>query len=519
MDRPMEKENMLIYKILPLFFLGFFSVSFFTEQKPASPERIEVSTKNPHLLATTSGKPVFLNNYTAWQLLRNGSREDIREFTGILKKNKYNVLSLMILDIDLTKPGQNYYGDQAFCLDHKGRPDPLKPVVTEDNNPTIVEAYDFWDHLDFVVETAEEMDMYICLHPAWGDWFSGKYSGEPDSMTIFTAENAYQYGYWLGSRYKKKYHIIWMLGGDRSAVYDWKTRGERSQVYDYRHLYPPMAEGLADGKNGVPAAFDGQADYINTLISYHPRKWAPNSSEWFHHEPWLTFNSIQDTPYDQFVSVPNDYNLQPVKPTWLYEGRYEKAITAWGIRYQAYQITLSGAFGHTYGAEEMWKFPANWRELVTLPGASQMKYLYHVAREIWTDKQYFQRTPDQSLILGDQGLTVGDGITVNDGDGGGGHSTKTNGTSNRITALRSNDGSWVMVYTANGRNINLDLSKLSGKMNAFWFNPRNGKWWVDGEELDKMVPFIKGIKTGNGNFNFDPPGEIMNENDWVLVLK
>ncbi|MEL7589148.1 MAG: glycoside hydrolase family 140 protein [Prolixibacteraceae bacterium] len=483
------------------------------------PGRLVVSKENPHLLETEDGKPVFLNNYTVWQLLRNGSREDIREFAGILKQNKYNVMSLMILDLDRQIPGQNFYGDQAFEAGENGLPDPAKPVTTAGSNPLKDREYDFWDHLDYVIETAAKTGLYVSLHPAWGDWFSGKYSGEPDSAIIFNEKYAYQYGYWLGKRYRDKHHIIWMLGGDRSAVYDEKTRGIRDRIYDYRAVYPPLAEGLADGTTEAPASFDGQADYSKMLISYHPRKWAPNSSEWFHNAPWLTFNSIQDTPYDQFVSMPHDYNLQPVKPSWLYEGRYEKAITAWGVRYQAYQITFSGAFGHTYGAEEMWKFPSNWKELTTLPGGNQMKYLYLVAREIWTDKEYRQRTPDQSLIIGDQGLTIGDGITTNDGDGGGKHNRQANGHSDRITAMRARDGSWALVYTANGRDIHLDLQKLTGKLNAYWFNPRNGMWWVDGKESAKMTPFKKRIKAGSGDRIFDTPGNVADENDWVLLLK
>jgi hypothetical protein len=219
------------------------------------------------------------------------------------------------------------------------------------------------------------------------------------------------------------------------------------------------------------------------------------------------------------VSVPNDYNLQPVKPTWLYEGRYEKAITDWGVRYQAYQTVLAGGFGHNYGAEELWKFPANWRELLQLPGGIQMKYLYEISRELWTDKQFLHRMPDQGLIIGDQGVTVGDGITTNDGDGGGSHRTGSNGRSDRITAMRDSDGGWALVYTANGRDLHLDLSGLSGKLNAYWFNPRNGLWWVDGRESGKMLPFRKNIQAGSGDLVFDPPGIVADGNDWMLMLR
>ena len=73
-----------------------------------------------------------------------------------------------------------------------------------------------------------------------------------------------------------------MIGGDRSAVY-----GEK----DYRNVFRAMAEGVADGVNGIDQQ-NQEADYSTTLMSYHPRKWKPNSSEWFHREPWLDFNSI-----------------------------------------------------------------------------------------------------------------------------------------------------------------------------------------------------------------------------------
>ena len=506
--------------LLCMYLIVSLNVAFAGEPtaKQSQPEKLIVSSKNPHILTTEKGKPIFLNNYTAWELLRRCSREDVKELLETLKGYKINAIFFVILDFEMDGPGQNYYKDQAFELDENGLPNPLKPLTTTGNNPDLSSEYDFWDHLDYVVELAQEMEMYVSLHPAWGEWFSGKYSGEPTSAIIFNETNAYRYGHWLGNRYKEKQHVLWMLGGDRSAVYDSKTRGERTRIYDYRKVYPPMAEGLSEGANGLPENFNGKADYSNILISYHPRKWAPNSSEWFHNEPWLRFNSIQDTPYDQFVSVPNDYNLKPTKPTWLYEGRYEGAINDWGIRYQAYQTVLSGAFGHTYGSEN-WRFPANWKELLHLPGIKQMKQLYYISREIWTDKQFLQRTPDQSLIMSDQGLTVGDGNTTGDGDGGGVNNKTMNGKSDRITAMRGSDGSWAMVYTANGRDLHLDLSRLTGKLNSYWFNPRNGMWWVDGNESAKMTPFRKSIKTGSGDMVFDTPGNVADKNDWVLLLK
>ncbi|MBE9509565.1 MAG: DUF4038 domain-containing protein, partial [Bacteroidetes bacterium] len=284
-------------------------------------------------------------------------------------------------------------------------------------------------------------------------------------------------------------------------------------LHDYREVWRAMAEGLADGANGVDNQ-DGKADYSNVLISFHPRKWAPNSSEWFHNDPWLVFNSIQDTPYDQVVSVPHDYSLVPAKPTWLFEGRYEGRISEWGVRNQAYQTVFAGGFGNTYGSD-IWKFPPNWRDLAMLPAAGQMAHLYTVAREIWTDTQFLDRMPDQDLIIGDRGSTYGDGEWDQAG-----RKKDDPGSSDRITAIRGDNGTWAMAYSANGREITLDLSLLyNSKMNVYWFSPRNGKWWVNGEELNKLTPFQTGLVTGNGSYIFDPPGTPGINNDWVLILK
>jgi hypothetical protein len=201
----------------------------------------------------------------------------------------------------------------------------------------------------------------------------------------------------------------------------------------------------------------------------------------------------------------------------LYEPVYEGAIHSWGVRYQAYQTVLMGGFGHTYGSD-IWEFKSNWRELAALPGNKQMKYLYEVVREIWSDKEFINRIPDQALIIGDPGKTYGRGINaVTDFET---KKNQANEKSDRITAMRGKNGKWAMVYSANGREITLDLSLLyNGKMDAYWFNPRNGKWWVKGKNYNDLTPFRKNIKSGKGSCTFTPPGTPGNENDWVLVLK
>ncbi len=514
-----SKKTTLIFLAGIIFFVLFQTscTNFAKKDKVAAPRQLQVSNVNRHLLETVAGKPVFISNYTGWQMLKNGTREEITEFLKLLKEQNFNMVSSVLLT---DNTGVEYcndtsaYGNLPFLCDSLGNPDPLKPIVTPGKNFNDRKEYDYWDHVDFTIDKAAENGMYICLHPTWGKWVGGGYfKYTPGDRIVFDKTSAYKYGVWLGKRFGSKENVIWMMGGDRAAI-----NNIEGEVQDFREVWSAMAEGLADGKNGIEN-FDGSADYRNILISYHPRKWAPNSSEWFHNEKWLAFNSIQDTPYDQIISVPHDYNLIPVKPTWLFEGRYEGATSSWAVRYQAYQTVLDGGFGTTYGSEN-WRFPANWKGNMKLPGVAQMAHLYSVVREIWTDKEFLNRMPDKNLIIGDRGNTKGDGMTVGDGNGGPDAKKKPNATSNRITAMRSADGSWAMVYSANGRDIALDLTLLNAeKMDAYWFNPRTGKWWANEKEFKKPTPFYTNVLKAGSNLLFKAPGTPGPGNDWLLVLK
>jgi hypothetical protein len=66
------------------------------------------------------------------------------------------------------------------------------------------------------------------------------------------------------------------------------------------------------------------------------------------------------------------------------------------------------------------------------------------------------------------------------------------------------------------------LRKLAdGKASAFWYNPRNGTWRVDGNDSPAQCAFETDIPCGPGSPDryFFPPGKPAEDNDWVLVLE
>ena len=124
-------------------------------------------------------------------------------------------------------------------------------------------------------------------------------------------------------------------------------------------------------------------------------------------------------------------------------------------------------------------FPkVKWQEGLKAPGASQMQYV----KNLLLSKPYFERVPDQGLI-NDQREKY-----------------------NYIIATKGK--SYALLYTYTGRNMEVNLGRYAGKkVKCAWYNPRNGEYIAIGN-FDN-----RGTKT------FDPPGEVKEGNDWVLVLQ
>lgn len=208
--------------------------------------------------------------------------------------------------------------------------------------------------------------------------------------------------------------------------------------------------------------------------------------------------------YDQTRA---DYNRTPVKPILDGEPAYEdhpvsfKAkelghTIAADVRQALYWNLFTGAFGHTYGHHSVWQMwksgrdPINnplmpWSEAINQPGAAQMQY----ARRLLESRPFLTRIPDDSVIVEAQIATAMPGAGTR-----------------RFVATRDESGSYALVYAPVGRVFKVRMDKLSGgKVNAWWFNPRDGGA-IDAGEFPNI---------GEREFIPPAPGEHI---DWVLVL-
>lgn len=455
------------------------------------PTPLRVS-ENGRGLVDGAGRPVFLLADTAWSLAMRMKREDAEAYLRQRRSQRFNAVTFVLFTPGKTELADgvvNAYGDAPFTMTGN-QPDPTQPLVMTGADPANAEHYDYWDHVDYLVKLTRRLGLRAILLPTWGSGVVGSYDGKSREDAVFDARNARVYGRWVAARYQDEPHVIWMMGGDRAAV-----EGKD----DFRPVFRAMAEGIAEGAPGK-------------LLSYHPRKNAPQSGAFFHADPWLAFNSVQDWPEKQIAHMSDDWARSPAKPTWLFEGRYEGYWKnnykpgdwgEWQIRQQAYQTVLSGAFGHTYGHERVFGFGkdgANWREFMDTPGARSMTHLAKVMNGFGPG-DVLNRVPDQALLVGDQGKAE-------------------RARSNWIGAARTASGRQALFYSASGRPMRVKMEALAaGKMFAWWFNPRSGNWHVDGNETREQKFFTKDLASGpgSGEREFVPPTSGDGQ-DWLLIV-
>lgn len=460
-----------IGKIIMLTALSCAAISCKVNQGETKPlAKLEVAPNN-HYFQTVDGKPFFWLGDTGWLTFGKLSREEMNTYFQDRKAKGYNVVQVMVLH---TLAVKNVYGDAALINE-----DVSKPLITAGNNFANPAEYDYWDHVDYALEVAQKNGIYLAMVPVWG---TNVAKGDKVSK-----EQATQYAEFLAKRYKNRTNVIWLNGGD--------THGN-----EFMDIWNAIGSTL---KTNNP----------NQLVTFHPFG-RTDSSDDYHNADWLDFNMFQSghKRYDQdtvktafkednYKFVHRDWDLKPTKPTLDGEPSYEgiphglhdTLQPKWkdqDLRRYAYWSVFAGGAGFTYGNNAVMQMyhkgekkgaygnKALWSDELHAPGASQMQYL----KKLILEHNYFDRIPDQSIV-------------VNQGE-----------KYNYLVATRGTD--YALIYTYNGKTMTLNMGKIKGeKVKAYWFDPKNGK--------EKSIGEFK----NEGVLDFDPPGDLIDGNDWVLILK
>ena len=403
-----------------------------------------------------NGEPFFWLGETGWLLPERLNREDAEFYLEACRQAGYNVVQVQTIN---GVPARNYYGQLSM---------PEGYDFTKINRDS---SYGYWDHMDYIIETAAEKGIYIGMVCIWGGLVK---------KGLMSVEDAKAYGTFLGERYKDHPNIIWFIGGDMYGdvkTEEWETLARSIKAVDKNHLmtFHPFGRTLS-------ATWFHDAEWLdfNMFQSGH-RNYGMSLSKKNPQRPELLPDSCEEDNW-RYVEIARSY--KPMKPVIDGEPSYEGipyglhdyTLPLWQaheVRRYAYWLVFAGAFGHTYGNSAIMQMHPGgekrgaygclkfWKDALNDPGFQQMQYL----KKLILDFPYYERIPDQSVILGE------------------------NGTHHQhLRACRGKD--YILVYNYAAVPMNIDLSKIEGKTKqAWWYDTTNGEYTFIGEYTGDSAEF------------------------------
>jgi hypothetical protein len=355
----------------------------------------------------------------------------------------------------------------------------------------------YFQHVDAVLRIAADHGIVVLLDPIETiSWL--------DILRKNGKSKVFEYGQYLGNRYKDFPNIIWMHGNDFQS---WRNAADDALV-----------QAVAHGIRSI------DANHIHTVELNYQTSGSLEDKSW---APLIELNAAY-TYFPTYAQVLTEYNRRNFKPVFMVEANYEfesvstDVGSTQNLRRQEYWAMLSGAAGQLYGSAHTWKLQKGWEANLDTSGVIQLSYM----KSLFVSRKWHDLVPDQTHTVVTAGYDcssciVGKFLAYVSKDQ---HSLLSTAlgrirrhsgigsiTSNTCaTAARTSDGSLVMVYMPTIRAITVDMSKLTGTTTARWYDPTTGEY-AD----------VKGAPFANeGSRQFIPSGANKSgEGDWVLVLE
>jgi hypothetical protein len=327
------------------------------------------------------------------------------------------------------------------------------------------------------INQAATYGLVVSLDPAaWGNGFDVMYINNG-------ATKMFNFGAYLGNRYKNFTNIIWHTGQD----FDHGTQPSGTNL----NLVAQLMAGIAStDTNHLDMC------QLNFSRSYSNQVSGANST--YAAKLTLDFVYTYDEVYDYTLAA---YNSLPVLPAIMGEANYETENNTGALsspandfitRQQMWYAMTSGAAGHIFGNGHVNHFDSSYQSNLDTVATAQVKYL----NQLFNQYPWWTLTPDNSHAL----VTAGFG-TYNGSNGN---------MYNATYATASWDGAnYALTYTPASTTLTVDMAKFSKAVTARWYDPTNGSYQV-----------VSGSPFANaGTRGFATPGtNSAGANDWVLVL-
>jgi hypothetical protein len=432
-----------------------------TKGGPAYPLK---ASANGRYLIDSNGVPFLLMGDSPQSMIANLTPDQMSVYMANRKTLGFNAI---LVDALCT----SYTGGNGNGTAQDGTP-PFTTGTNPANYDLSTPNPAYFAQVDALVSMAATYHLAVFLDPIeTGGWLG---TLENNGTT-----KAYNYGAYLGNRYRGFANIVWHSGNDFQS---WNTDPTDNDLV--HEVMLGIASADSNHLQTIELNYDFSYSNQDTLLS-----------------DVLTLDACYTylETYDCFVQA---YASTPVLPLFLTEANYEYENNTgalpgpagpYVLREQAYWTLTSGGTGQLYGNHYTWLFPPGWQSFLNSPGAQEIQYINGL----------FGSLPWQELVpdTAHQVVTAGYG-TYNGGNGD--LITATYCTTAWVTS-----GSYSLTYCPNSTTLTVNLAAFKGRTRARWYDPSNGTFTgISGS------PFHN-----HSSHDFTLPGNNHDGNpDWVLVL-
>jgi hypothetical protein len=414
-------------------------------------------------LVDRQGRPFLIVGDAPQSLIVNASLRDAETYFANRAARGFNSLWVNLLC-------KRYTGGRPDGTTYDG----IAPFTTPGDLSTPNEEY--FRRADAIIRMAGSYGITVFLDPIeTGGWL--------DVLRQNGVRKDFEYGRWIGKRYRSFPNIVWFNGND--------LQGWRDKAND--------AVALAVAR-GIRAT---DPHHIQTVELDAPTSGSRDDASW---TPIIGLDAAY-TYYPTYAQVLKEYTRPDFVPTFLVEAHYEfEHARPKTLRRQEYWSLLSGAAGQLYGSRHTWRFDPmrlvsnkygwratlGWRNTLDSTGVVEFEYV----TKLFAPRPWFRLVPDQRHRL----VTSGVGTFATRG-----HPDD----SDYATAAHTPDGKLGIVYLPTRRTITVDLRRLRPNVDAHWYDPTTGRFVAIGGS-----PF-----PNTDERSFTPPAtNASGDDDWVLVL-
>jgi Protein of unknown function (DUF4038)/Putative collagen-binding domain of a collagenase len=465
-----------VSKAIPVLWGLAESTSPAADDSPVYPLKV---SDNHRYLVDQRDRPWRVQADAAWLMSSEATTEQVDTYLDTRRAQGFNSFYLMAM----VHPGEyraavhapnNSQGDPPFAKAGDFSTAAMSPASER-----------YWAWIDSIIDKAASRQMVVMLAYTYLGYNGGKQGWYREILAQKSSQALFDWGNWLGQRFKDKANLIWFGLGDFSPPAG--SEGAKRSVAIAEGIrsagatQPLMAEPSGpDALPGDDSDFGPLVD-MNSFYGYGP--------------------GGRGTVYE---TADRAWRSMPVLPAWMQEGTYEyendsgnfQAIPWETRRGRFWSVLSGGTAGDGFGSKDAWQWQ-NMPASLSTPGATFSTYAFDLFQSMpWWELQPSGVDPGfagTALIPSGQG---------------------TAGGLDFISAAATTDHKWLVAYVpvvASGtRNFSVDMSALDGPVRARWFDPAAGDYLAisGGYTLDHAgaTTFTTPAKRSDGT------------DDWLLVL-